>query len=124
MVIDANVVLRFLLRDNAQAYTKAEALLESGNKFVITDVTIMEIVYVLIGQYDKTRLQVAEVMKIFIVQDFIDYPSGLAQDYLNLYSIENLDLADCYLIYLALGTGNDLATFDKKMLKIYNKLRP
>ena len=122
MVIDANVILRYMLRDNPKMFADTKGLFESGQSFTVTDVTIMEVSYVLMGGYGKNRQQIAEALRIFLNLDFIGYKSKLAEKYLELYSTKNLDLADCYLISLSLKTKNKLVTFDKKMQKVYENL--
>ena len=122
MVTDANVILRFMLRDNEEHFKKASALFRSGGKCLVTDVTIMEVAYVLGGRYGKSRNQIAEALQIFLVQDFVNYQGSLAFKYLTLYAAKKLDLADCYLIYLAIEEDVPLRTFDKRMSEVYTEL--
>jgi len=79
--------------------------------------------YVLTGTYKKNRAQSVTAMSMILRRQQMIYKSGLASTYLNIYINHNLDLADCYLIALALKTGQDLKTFDKQMLKVYQQLK-
>lgn len=123
MVIDTNIVLRYLLQDNAELLGQATIIIESGESILLDDVVIMECIYVLVGVYKKTKNQSSTTMKLFSEMQQVTYTSGLAQQYLKIYSQTNLDLADCYLIALAIKSRQDLKTFDKQMLKIYRQIR-
>lgn len=123
MVIDTNVVLRYLLQDNIELSKQATAIIESGESVLLDDVVIMECMYVLSGVYKKTKDQSSTAIMLFSKMQQVTYVSGLAWQYLDVYSQTNLDLADCYLIALAIKTKQDLKTFDKQMLKIYQQLK-
>lgn len=119
MVIDTNIILRYLLRDDAELFVKSSDIIESGDRLEITDVVIMECVYVMAGLYGKKRDQIAAALTMFLQQDCVTYAPNLADYYLRLYSHYNLDLSDCYLIAYAIRHKSNLKTFDKRMNKIY-----
>ena len=66
IIIDANVVLRYLLKDNEKFYEKAKALFDDvllGKKKIwIMHSVIAEVVYVLLKLYKVTRKEIAEVL--------------------------------------------------------------
>ena len=80
----------------------------------------MECVYVAMSTYGKSREQIAGALSALLNKDKVVYVSNLACVYFPIFTTTTLDLADCYLISLALQTKQELKTFDKKMLKIYN----
>jgi predicted nucleic acid-binding protein len=121
VVIDTNVILRYLLRDDPLGFAKAKKIFESQATKFIDDLVIFELVYVLIKEQRKSREQVAELLIVFLTQDTIRYSSGLAPIYLDIFSNDNLDLVDSYLIAVALRRKEELVTFDKKMQKVYEK---
>jgi predicted nucleic acid-binding protein len=123
VVIDTNIILRYLLEDNPDLTKQATTVINSGDSIILDDVVIMECVYVLTGVYKMTKSQSSTAMSLFIKRNQIDYNSGLASYYLDIYAQTNLDLADCYLIALALKTKQELKTFDKQMLKVYQSLK-
>ncbi|MCH9692347.1 MAG: type II toxin-antitoxin system VapC family toxin [Gammaproteobacteria bacterium] len=59
IAIDTNVLLRYLLADDAKQYRKAKALIETRRPVLITDVVLAETVWTLTGkryQLDKAAL--------------------------------------------------------------------
>ena len=122
MVIDTNIGLRYLLRDDQKSLIKANAIFESGEPILITDIVVAEMVYVMRGAtYCKSRHQAAASIKIMLKNNNTENPSGLANTYLTLYEQTTIDLADCYLITYAIAEQEELKTFDKKMLKVYEQ---
>ena len=122
MVIDTNIILRYLLEDNPEQLDQATSIIESGDLILLDDVVIMECIYILTGVYKMTKSQSSTAISLFLKRKQIIYDSKLAWQYLGIYSDYNLDLADCYLITLAIKTKQELKTFDKQMLKTYQKL--
>jgi len=120
VVIDTNIALRYLLRDDAAGFKVASEIFESPESVIITDLVIFEIVYVMRGtHYCKDRDQVAESITIMLKNNTVSNPSGLAEMYLKLYAKTGIDLVDCYLIAYSLEHNETLKTLDKKMQKIY-----
>jgi predicted nucleic-acid-binding protein len=119
VVTDTNVILRYLVRDGGKLAEQAIQYVEQAKDILVTDVVLMECVYVLLGQYNKTREQVCQALTMFLARENVQYVEGIAADYLALYAAETLDLADCYLIVYAKKYRLPLKTFDKKMQRVY-----
>ena len=58
---DANVLIRFILKDNAEMAKKAEDAIIAGELFVLPEV-FAEIVYVLNSVYDTERKVISDYM--------------------------------------------------------------
>lgn len=116
VIFDTNMVLRYLLNDNEQMADRAEQYLQKGNVFVTVEV-IAEVIYVLTGVYTLKHDTVAKTVRVFL---------ALVQckdmDVLNLaletYGERNLDFVDCVLYAYHCARGAEIATFDKKLLKL------
>lgn len=120
MVIDTNIVLRYLLRDDLSGFKKASEIMESGELVEATYAVISESVYVMRGKlYNKTKHQVVGALGTLLEQPNVVDLSGLAEHYLRLYERTNIDLTDCYLIAYAIANKTPLKTFDKKMQRVY-----
>jgi predicted nucleic-acid-binding protein len=119
VVTDTNVILRYLVRDGGKLAEQAIQYVEQAKDILVTDVVLMECVYVLLGQYNKTREQVCQALTMFLARENVQYVEGIAADYLALYAAETLDLADCYLIVYVKKYRLPLKTFDKKMQRVY-----
>ena len=116
VIFDANMILRYLLNDNQEMADKAEHYLVSGNVVVTVEV-IAEVVYVLKGVYSMERGTVANTVK-----GFLEIVSCQESDVLNLaldvYASHNLDFVDCVLYGRHVVNGVEVATFDKRLLKL------
>ena len=118
MIFDANMILRYLLNDNQVMYEKSKQLLKEDNVWVTLEV-IAEVVYVLRRVYSLDRYQVSNK-----VRAFAELVKCKANDVLNLsidtYANQNLDFVDCVLYAYNKVDGFEVATFDKKLLRLLN----
>ena len=116
VMLDANMILRYLLNDNKDMADKAEQYIEAGDVFVTVEV-VAEVVYVLKGVYSMGRDKIANAIKGFL--KIVLCP---ATDILNLaldtYAKNNLDFVDCVLYAYHRIRGMEIATFDRKLLKL------
>ena len=116
VMLDTNMILRYLLNDQQEMADKAEQYLSAGNVSVTIEV-IAEVVYVLKGVYSAERDQIADTIK-----GFLELVSCQEKDVLNLaldtYAERNLDFVDCVLYGYHAVHGVEIATFDKKLLKL------
>ena len=64
IAIDTNVLLRYLLADDASQHRKAKALIERQHPVLITDVVLAETVWTLTGRrYELGKVEVCEVVR-------------------------------------------------------------
>jgi len=117
-LIDANVILRYLLNDKPEMAQQAKAVVESG-AYTKPEI-IAEVVYVLKGVYNATRSDIHLFIKEMLRS--IQCESGDAVAYaIDVYAETSLDFVDCLLIsYSVLGEEN-VFTFDKKLAKYLKK---
>ena len=116
VIFDANMILRYLLNDNQEMADKAEQYLETGDVHVTIEV-IAEVVYVFKGVYSMERKTIADTIK-----NFLTLAACSEQDLLNLaldtYGNQNLDFIDCVLYAYHIIKGAEIATFDRKLLRL------
>ena len=111
-LIDANVILRYLLDDDSQMAETAQAAIQEG-AFTIPSV-IAEVVYALDGVYRTERSKIASVLVRLL--DEVSIEDKDVVDYgLTLYGKTKLDFVDCLLIARNRVLGDEVLTFDKKM---------
>ena len=119
VLFDANMILRYLLNDNLEMADKAEQYLDGGDISVTIEV-IAEVVYVLKGVYSMERKIIVDTIK-----EFLELVGCQERDVLNIaldtYGECNLDFIDCVLYGYHTVKGIDIATFDKKLLKLIGK---
>ena len=118
MMFDTNMILRYLLNDNPTMYEKSKYLLRQDNVWVTLEV-IAEVVYVLRRVYSLERSMVSNK-----VRDFAGLVKCKESDVLDLaidtYATQNLDFVDCVLYAYNKVDGFEIATFDKKLLRLLN----
>ena len=119
-LIDANVILRYLLRDNEELYAKAEGVfndvMEGKRKILILESVIAEVVYVLQRIYNVNRKEISEILRELIeLRGVKVHNKGQMLKALEIFSEKNLDFVDCLLC--AYGNENKVITFDKGLKK-------
>lgn len=119
VMLDANMILRYLLNDNAKMAERAEQYLNAGNVTVTIEV-IAEVVYVLKGVYALERDTIADTMKGFLEYVYCTEKEVLSFA-LDTFGERNLDFVDCVLFAYHRINGIEIATFDKKLLKLLSE---
>ena len=116
IILDANLILRYLLNDNEEMADTAERFLNTGNAYVTIEV-IAEVVYVLKGVYSMKRTVIADVIHGFMRLVKCQEPAVLDLA-LDTYRKHSIDFVDCVLYGYHQVKGAEIATFDKKLLKL------
>lgn len=111
-LVDANVILRHLLRDVEEQAAQARIII-AGGAFTTTEV-LAEVVYVLQGVYKVPRGRIAEALTALLGEVLTDH-ADVMEKALAIYAARSLDFVDCVLIARALILGDDVFTFDKKL---------
>jgi predicted nucleic-acid-binding protein len=122
ILVDTNTVLRYLLRDVADLYEKAETLFKKvrtgEQKIEITEGVLAEAVYVLSKYYRVPKQEIVETLGSFLLYKGIARRSrGEYVQALRLFGQTNLDFVDCLLAARAKARKIDLFTFDKGLLR-------
>ena len=111
-LIDANVILRYLLRDIEDQYLIASQVVDKG--CCTTTEVLAEVVYVLTKVYKVSRLDVASALFSLLKQ--VQVENGIAILYgITLFRDTNLDFVDCLLISYNNVLGKYVVSFDKKL---------
>lgn len=114
-LIDANIILRYLLNDHPLLAKQAKELIEAG-AYTLPEV-LAEVVYVLKGVYQVERNEISNVLQDFLQEIDIYYKEAMLVA-CKLFSDTTLDFVDCILIAHHRVYGEEIATFDKKMNKL------
>lgn len=123
IALDTNVLVRFLVEDDAVQAAKAAALIEqaiSDNATLfISDVVLCEAVWALTSRYGFPRAEVAEVLRRLVDADHLSFsaPSQIVRA-LAAFSTGKGDFADYVIREHSLAAGcTAVATFDQALLK-------
>ena len=119
-IVDANIVLRYLLKDHERFYHQAKQIIEHKSIHMPTEV-IAEIVYVLENVYSVPEIRITEALT-----KLLDYPNISTPDKavcyksLTIYNSENIDFVDALLVGYNRIHGDVIHSFDKKVQKLCN----
>lgn len=121
-IIDTNMILRFLLRDNEQMADTAAEIIDNES-VIVTNEIIAEAVYVLSGVYKIGRREISNALLEFIFIDNVKAKEHMVlSKALNIYTENNLDFVDCLLCAYELIYGYEVCTFDTKLNRTIQKL--
>ena len=116
VMLDANVILRYILNDNEDMVLEVTEVIKSKNVIVTIEV-IAEVIYVLKRIYGVDKREITES-----ILDFISDIDVVEKDVLMLgvetYAEKNLDFIDGILYAFKCIKGYDVLTFDKKLKKL------
>lgn len=121
-IIDANIILRYLLKDNLTLHKKAVKIIEGYDLFLPNEI-VAEIVYVLEKVYHIPKTEICNVLSLLFERnnfEFVD--KGIILTSLKYYLEFNLDFADALLISYSKVQNADVLTFDKKLKKIIENI--
>lgn len=111
-LIDANVILRYLLRDVEEQYLFASQEIEKG--CCTTTEVLAEVVYVLTKVYKVSRLDVAYALFSLLKQVQVENSVAILYG-ITIFRDSNLDFVDCLLISYNNILGKHVISFDKKL---------
>jgi len=125
IIVDANIILRYLLRDNEKFYKEAEALFNdafSGKKrILIMHSIIAEVVYVLLKLYKVSRKEIAEVLiELMKIKGVKVQDKEILLNTFKIFKNKNLDFIDCLLC--AYSRKYQVMSFDKEVNKCIKSL--
>jgi predicted nucleic acid-binding protein len=121
-LIDTNILLRLILRDDKRGVQQAEDLLNAATpgSCRITVLVVSEVLYVLRVLGYERQLSASGLLMLFeheqfLIDEYIEGSIYLFQDY-------TLDFVDCYLLHIAIREQLDFKTLDKKAKHVYETI--
>ena len=115
MLVDANVVLRYLLQDDDTMSPKAEQTIRDG-AYLLPEV-LAEIVYVLFGVYSVPREDLASRLQILLKEIQSEHPEVL-NEALTTFGKTKLDFMDCLLAAYNSLLHDQVVSFDRKLNRL------
>ncbi len=121
-LLDANLVLRFLLNDHPELSDRAAGLFARAAAgecvLVLPSVVVAECVCVLRSFYDKSHADISRVLSSLATRrGLLSDEPALVVDALDRMARTRLDYVDCYLAARAADADDTVATFDKGLRK-------
>jgi predicted nucleic-acid-binding protein len=116
-IVDANVVLRYLLADVPTLFTRSEQILENEAVYLPFEV-LAEVVYVLDKVYAVSRREIsASLVELLKYPTVTTYNAEVAIRGLETYSDSSLDIVDSLLRGYRSVQGVEIVSFDKQLNK-------
>ncbi|MCT7985975.1 PIN domain-containing protein [Laspinema sp. A4] len=114
-IVDANIILRYILNDHEILSAKAAEILEK-NKVNLPIEVACEIVFVLQKVYQVEREKIQQVLSKLIDENlvYLENPELLLKA-LKIYSETKFDFVDCILGAYCKIHQESIFTFDKKL---------
>ncbi|MDF3831635.1 type II toxin-antitoxin system VapC family toxin [Cupriavidus basilensis] len=121
--LDTNVLVRYIAQDDAVQAKKATALIESltaQNPGYVTQVALVEVVWVLTRAYDANREEVTQVIETLLrTKELLVETAETVWKALRLYAGSSADFADCLIERTCHDAQCEYTvTFDTKAAKI------
>ena len=114
-IVDASVILRYLLADNKEQLKQSRKIIQKGACTTIE--IIAEVVYVLKGVYKVPKTEISDCLLEFLSIIEIE-EDDLMKESLSLFKMHNLDFVDCILVARNNLCHQKVYTFDKKLNKL------
>ena len=123
-ILDANVILRYLLRDDEALFEKASVFLErvkTGEEAaVIPESVLAECVYVLLKIYRVERQVISEKLRgLFVYKGVVNPDKRNLTDSLELFGKTQLSIVDCIICSRSVNSRIPLFTFDEDLKKTW-----
>lgn len=122
-IVDANLILRYLLQDAVQFIEKARDKIENHHIFIPNEV-IAEVVYVLEKVYKVERVNIFDALqKLLTYSNITTHDRSILVEALKVYSEIKIDFVDSLLFAYSKIGGHTVFTFDKKLNQMLDELR-
>jgi predicted nucleic-acid-binding protein len=126
VAIDANIIIRYLLKDNEEFYSLADKFFEevfSGKKAAyILQSVLAELIYVFTKFYKINKKQVVEILEELLSSRNIKIQDkDIALKALYIFKTNNIDFVDCLLC--AYSEEMEIFSFDKKLNKCTKEVK-
>jgi len=126
-LLDTNVILRFLLNDHEEYSKQAKQIFkqifETNTFGRINHVTIAETYFVLTRVYKIPRQEVIEKLILLFKLDNIKiYNKHLILKILTYLQQHSISFVDIYNLFYAVSQKAELATFDRRLKRLYKQV--
>ncbi|PIS22165.1 hypothetical protein COT50_03490 [candidate division WWE3 bacterium CG08_land_8_20_14_0_20_41_10] len=131
VVIDSNIILRFIIRDDPEKYAKSEKffkqIVKKEKTALISILVIQEVVWILEKYYKMKRAEIVDnILYIILLEnvDIYDSHKDVVYELLQRFANLPLDLVDIYLHLEARRLNSQLLTYDEKLTMMGNNFLP
>ena len=118
--IDTNVLVRLVTKDDESQYKKAQAFVERHEPVLVTQLSVLELVWVLMSRYGLDKERTCQVVQALLEtrELNIQAPSVL-EAALKTWKKSKADFADCFILETVTDASErPLGTFDTALGKL------
>lgn len=117
-IVDANMILRYLLNDHKSHFIKSKEIIEHRKIYIPMEV-LAEVVYVLEKIYEIPSGRISYTLtELLAYQNISTADKAVSYESLNIYKNENIDFVDSLLVSYHRVNHHQIHSFDKKVNKL------
>lgn len=126
LIIDTNILLRFLLADVPKQFKEVKKVFEEAKtgqlKLIISQITIFEVIFNLVKLYQfKKEIIVFNLRRLLAVPYLEIQDREIFDQALVIFKDANLDFVDCFILAFGQIAGSKIFTFDRKIKRFERK---
>lgn len=121
IAIDTNVLVRVLIDEPSETaqITAARALVASAQNVFVSQVVLVETVWVLESAYQMPKAEVLKALDHLVANAAFSLDEeARCSAAVRLFQQSNADFADCLILTTCRARGLELHTFDKRLSKL------
>lgn len=118
--IDTNVLVRLVTRDDERQYEKAQAFVEKHQPVLVTQLSVLELVWVLMRRYRLDKERTCQVVQALLeTRELNIQDPGVLEAALESWKQSKTDFADCFILETVIDASESpLGTFDTALAKL------
>lgn len=123
IIIDTNILLRYILRDVESQYQVAQKFFIQAKKknarLIVPQIVIFEIVFNLLKFYNFDKNKIVKTIKDLLSTNYLDIEDwDVFREALSIYEDNSVDFVDCFIIAKSQILGAKIFSFDKDFKKL------
>jgi predicted nucleic-acid-binding protein len=118
--IDTNVLVRLVTKDDKSQYKKAQAFVAAHQPVLVTQLSVLELVWVLMSRYRLDKERTCQVVHALLETRELNIQApGILEAALKTWKKSKADFADCFILETVMDAcESPLGTFDTALGKL------
>jgi len=118
--IDTNVLVRLVTKDDESQYKKAQTFVERHQPVLVTQLSVLELVWVLMSRYGLNKERTCKVVQALLETKELNIQApAILEAALKTWEKSKADFADCFILETVIDASESpLGTFDTTLGKL------
>jgi predicted nucleic-acid-binding protein len=118
--IDTNVLVRLVTKDDESQYKKAQTFVERHQPVLVTQLSVLELVWVLMSRYGLNKERTCKVVQALLETRELNIQApAILEAALKTWEKSKADFADCFILETVIDASESpLGTFDTTLGKL------